>query len=195
MRGAVICLLLAMLPALAADTKSSAVTVILNFEGQHPNRAIRIMEREAEKILKDSDLHLDWVMREDATQKSFQDLVVLRFKGDCGLPSNTRPLEAVGTLAFTYETDGVVQPFSEVSCDKVGSFLLSGLKNRVYTDPEKLMGVALGRVVAHELVHMLLGSGKHSDSGVFKPSLTVEQLVSAELPLDEGDADRLRAGH
>jgi hypothetical protein len=197
MRASVICVLFSMLSAFAADTRSpTAVTVILDFEGQHPSRAIRLMERETERILKDSDLHLDWVLREDAVSKAFPDLVVLRFKGNCGLEPSIREPEDVGVLAFTYTTDGVVQPFSQVACDKIGAFLLSGRrKGSSYTDPEKVMGVALGRVVAHELVHMLLGSGTHAETGVFKPGLTVEQLVSGELELDEGDVDRLRAGH
>ena len=195
MRAPVICVLFSTLPAFAVDTQSSnSITVILDFEGQHPNRAIQVMERETERILKDSDLHLDWILREDAVAKTFADLVVLRFKGDCGLQPSSGEKADVGTLAFTYTTDGVVQPFSQVSCDKIGAFLLSGRKSGSYADPEKVMGVALGRVVAHELVHMLLGSEEHADTGVFKPGLTVDQLVSGELQLDEGDADRLR-GH
>jgi hypothetical protein len=195
MRGVLVCFLFSMLPALAADTKSPDITVILDFEGQHSSRAIQIMERETERILKDSDLHLGWVLSDDAVSKSFSELVVLKFKGDCLLQPGSRPSEESGSLAFTYKTDGVVQPFSRVSCDTIGAFLLSGLKSRAYADPDKVMGVALGRVVAHELVHMLLGSGEHAESGVFKPGLTVEQLVTSDLQLDEDDVDRLRAGH
>jgi hypothetical protein len=195
MRGAVVFLLFSTLPAFAADTNSSGTTVILDFEGQHSSRAIQIMEREAERILKNSDLHLGWELSEEAATKSFSDLVVLKFKGNCLLPPGSRAPEELGSLAFTYKTDGVVQPFSKVSCDKIGAFLVTGLKSGAYADPEKVMGVALGRVVAHELVHMLLGSGEHAESGVFKPGLTVEQLVAGDLQLDENDVDRLRAGH
>jgi hypothetical protein len=70
------------------------------------------MERETERILKDSDVHLNWILREDAVAKEFSDLVVLRFKGDCGLQPSSGKQADVGTLAFTYTTDGVVQPFS-----------------------------------------------------------------------------------
>jgi hypothetical protein len=196
MRACIICALFAMLPAFAADTRSpTSIAIILDFEGQHPDRTMQFMESETERILEDSDLHLDWILREDAVTKSFPDLVVLRFKGDCGLRPIAKAPKAVGSLAFTYTTDGVVQPFSQVSCDKVGAFLLSGRKRGSYKDPEKVMGVALGRVVAHELVHMLLGSGEHAETGVFKPGLTVDQLVSGELQLDEDDVDRLRGGH
>jgi len=195
MRACITCALFSLLPAFAADTKSPDVTVILDFEGQHSSRAIQIMERETERILKDSDLHLGWILKDDAVSKSFSDLVVLKFKGDCLLQPGSSASEELGSLAFTYEIDGVVQPFGRVSCDKIGAFLLSGLKGGAYLDPDKVMGVALGRVVAHELVHMLLGSDEHAESGVFKPGLTVEQLVTADLQLDEDDADRLRAAH
>jgi hypothetical protein len=153
------------------------------------------MEREAEGILKDSGLRLDWEMRNEAAAKTFPNLVMVRFKGNCGVQATTRNPGELGTLGFTYTSEGVVQPFSEVSCNTIGAFLLSGLKSSANQDPEKMMGVAMGRVVAHELVHMLLGSEKHAESGVFQPGLTVEQLVSGELQLDDDDADRLRAVH
>jgi hypothetical protein len=193
MRGAVSCLLFSMLPVFAGDLASSSVTVVLDFEGQHSTRALQTMERETEGILKGSGLRFDWKMRDEAAAKTFANLVIVRFKGNCGPQAPTQNSGGLGTLAFTYASDGVVQPFSEVSCDKIGAFLLSGLKSRENTDPEKTMGIALGRVLAHELVHMLLGSETHGDSGVFKSGLTVQQLVSGELQLDDEDADRLRA--
>jgi hypothetical protein len=183
-----------MLPALWGAGASPDITVILEFDGPRNGRSIQIMERETEAILKGSGLHLDWKLREEAAEKSFPDLVVLRFKGNCVLRGAASVPEAFGTLAFTYKTDGVIQPFSEISCGKIGAFLLSE-GSSAYKDPERVMGVALGRVVAHELVHMFLGSENHAKDGVFKPSLTLQQLVSEDLQLDEGDLDRLRAAH
>jgi hypothetical protein len=183
-----------MLPALAGDGIVSPITIVLDFAGPHDVRSTQIMERETEAILKDSGLRLEWKLREEAAQKSFSDLVVLRFKGSCVLQdASPAPSREFGSLAFTYTTDGVVQPFGEVSCDTIGAFLLSEGERSAHEDPQHAMGVALGRVVAHELVHMLLGSEKHAEAGVFKPGLTAEQLVSGELQLDEGDLDRLRA--
>ncbi len=150
------------------------------------------MERETDGILKDSGLSIDWRLQDEAVAKSFSNLVIVRFKGNCSPQAAAQKPGELGDLAFTYTSNGVVQPFSEVFCDKVGAFLLSGRLSTENKDRDKTMGVALGRVVAHELVHMLLGSEKHAESGVFKPGLTVEQLVSGELQLDASDTDRLR---
>jgi hypothetical protein len=56
-----------------------------------------------------------------------------------------------------------------------------------------LVGRALGRVVAHELVHMLTKSGQHAHEGVQKAALSGRQLISASLPLSAMDIDRLIA--
>lgn len=184
---------LAALPA-AAAMKPTHLTVIMEFKGPYSAKSIAVMKQEAEGILKTSGLQLDWKSREEAANQSFSDLVVVRFNGSCEMPPPPLydELGEIGALAFTYETDGQVQPFSDVACDKVGAFVRSGMHGSDFKKGDTLIGKALGRVVAHELVHMLTGAKKHSREGVFEPALTVEQLVAGELPLSPGDIERLR---
>ena len=54
------------------------------------------------------------------------------------------------------------------------------------------LGVALGRVVAHEVVHVLVPSLKHG-RGLMSPMLTPGTLTSARLSLDPGAAELVRA--
>ena len=61
-----------------------------------------------------------------------------------------------------------------------------------YAKGDVLVGRALGRVVAHELVHMLTKSETHAKEGVEKAALSGRQLIAASLPLSEFDLDRLR---
>ncbi len=140
---------------------------------------------------------LEWKSREEAENASFDDLVVVRMNGACELPSAALPppplYDELGPLASTYETDGEVQPFSEVSCDRVGAFVRSGLHGGDFKKGDLLLGKALGRVLAHELVHMLTRSKEHSREGVFQPGLSVEQLLTGELLLSPGDIERLRS--
>jgi hypothetical protein len=56
------------------------------------------------------------------------------------------------------------------------------------------LGRALGRVLAHEVVHMLSKSALHGQRGVTKKALSGTQLLAPELLLDREDVDRLR-GH
>jgi hypothetical protein len=192
--GPLTAVLFAVLPALFAGSVKpfTTLTIVLDFKGPHSLQSVAAMERETQEIFKDAGVHLDWKSREEASGVSFADLVVVRFNGACELPP--APLyDELGPLAFTYETDGQVQPFSEVSCDRVGAFVRSGLHGGDFQKGDFLLGRALGRVVAHELVHMLTGAKEHSHEGVFKAGLTVEQLVAGELPLSLGDIERLRA--
>jgi hypothetical protein len=171
---------------------STYLTIVLDFKGPHSVQSVAAMKQETQGILKDAGVHLDWKSREEAAKTTSPDLVVVRFNGACELPP--APLyDELGPLASTYETDGQVQPFSVVSCDRVGSFVRSGLHGGDLKKGEVLLGKALGRVVAHELVHMLTGAKEHSDEGVFEPRLTVQQLVAGELPLSPGDIERLRS--
>jgi len=57
-----------------------------------------------------------------------------------------------------------------------------------------LVGRALGRVVVHEIVHMLTKSADHGRDGVFRESLSGRQLISTTLPLSAMDVDRLISG-
>lgn len=189
-----IALVLAALPAMSAP-KSSNLTVVLDFQGRYSPASVEAMKQETQAILKGAGLHLDWKSREEASQASSSDLVVVRFNGACELPPPPLydELGEIGPLASTYQTDGEVQPFSDVACDRVGAFVRSGLHGGDFKKGDLLIGRALGRVVAHELVHMLTGAKKHSRDGVFEPGLTVEQLVAGELPLSPADIERLRS--
>jgi hypothetical protein len=96
-------------------------------------------------------------------------------------------------MAFTYSTDGVVQPFGEVACDKVTSAVRSAMSGGDFANADVLLGRALGRVLAHEVVHMLSKSGAHGRTGVARPALSGSQLIAPELRLEPEDLERMRA--
>lgn len=192
--GLTACLLIAALPAFAASKKPD-LTVVLDFRGPYSPASIEAMKQETQGILKSAGVHLDWKSRDEASGASFADLVVVRFNGACEMPPPPLydELGEIGPLGSTYETDGQVQPFTDIACDRVGAFVRSELRHENPRKADQLIGKALGRVVAHELVHMLTGAKNHSHEGVFKPGLTVEQLVAGELPLSPADIERLRS--
>jgi hypothetical protein len=55
-----------------------------------------------------------------------------------------------------------------------------------------LMGRALGRVVAHELVHILTGSRRHTKDGVAQAELSGRELIAGPMKLSPADVKRLR---
>src|SRR6185369_3730106 len=99
-------------------------------------------------------------------EASFGNQVVVRFKGKCVREPVPDLYDERVPLAFAHSTDGVVQPVSEVACDRVVAAARSAMSGDDFAHADLLLGRALGRVVAHELVHMLSKSGAHGQEGV-----------------------------
>jgi len=177
----------------SAASPLSDVTVIVDLKGPYSQTAIKEMEREATRIIQTSGVHLDWQRRESMTQAVFNDLVVMTFKGSCTFDPGPPIYDELGPYAITRTANGEVQPFGEVDCDRVVNSVRNAMFGGDHSRSELLIGRALGRVVAHELVHMLTKSGVHAHDGVQRAALSGRQLISQSLPLSSLDIDRLRA--
>jgi len=175
------------LPELTAD-----VTVVVDLKGPWSSIALREMEREASRIIGTSGISLGWRRRGEALNVVFKDLVVMTFKGSCTFDPAPPLYDESGPYAITHTSNGEVQPFGEVDCDRVVNSVRSAMVGADYNRADLLVGRALGRVVAHELVHMLTRSGTHAKEGVFKPALTARQLIASSLPLSALDIDHLK---
>jgi len=180
MRHVSICALLSA-ALFAAPAASPVLTVVLEFQGPHSSRALDTMKREVEAVMKPSGLALDWRTRAEAADASFDNLVVVRFKGKCVMEPVGYLYDERGPLAFTYSTAGEIQPYSEVVCDKVTAAVRSAMSGGDYAQADVLLGRALGRVVAHEMMHMLSKSAVHARSGVGKAALTPKSLISTTV--------------
>ena len=190
MRPVCLCALsvLAVLPAFG-----EGITIVLDFQGPRSESSVAEMKREFTGIMKDSALHFDFRSRSQAAQDDVSDLLVVRFTGKCVLEPVGYLYDERGPMAFTYSTDGVVQPFSEVACDKVTSAVRSAMAGGDFAKSDILLGRALGRVMAHEVMHILSKSGAHGHAGVAKTALSGSQLIAPELRLEPGDLERMHA--
>jgi hypothetical protein len=170
----------------------SVLTVILDFKGPHSLTSLKEMKRESGLILGASGVLLDWRMMEEDSSESNNDLVVMTFKGACQFTPGAPVYDGTGPLAVTRMIDGEVLPFGEVDCDRVAGSARNAMPGTGYGQGNLLIGRALGRVVAHELVHMLTKSGRHGTEGVEKPALSGRQLITGYLPLSAIDIARLK---
>ena len=157
------------------------VTIVLDFQGPHSDRSIGEMKREFEGIMKGSGLSFDWRLRSEAAGQSFANLVLVKFKGKCILEPVPYLYDERGPLAFTYSTDGALLPFSEVACDKITASVRTAMYGDDFAKADLLFGRALGRVVAHEFIHMLRNSKNHDREGVEKPALSGVDLIAPDL--------------
>ncbi|MEI9974213.1 MAG: hypothetical protein WDO73_20480 [Ignavibacteriota bacterium] len=96
-----------------------------------------------------------------------------------------------GPFASAYGSDGDVLPFSEVECDHLAASVQSAMWGDDYARPDYLLGRALGRVLAHELVHILTKSATHGTDSVTQPTFTGRDLIGPPLRLSRGDVERL----
>jgi hypothetical protein len=178
--------------AAAVQDSASDVTVVVDIKGPYSSTAIKEMQREATQIIESSGIRLDWQRRENISAAVFNDLVVMTFKGSCTFDPAPPRYDELGPYAITRTANGEVQPFGEVDCDRVVNSVRTAMFGEDYAKGELLIGRALGRVVAHELVHMLTKSGKHGQEGVEKAALSGKQLIARSLPLSAMDVDRLK---
>jgi hypothetical protein len=190
MRLALFCVV-CQVAAFAADTPK-VMTVVLDFRGPHSRPSVEAMKREVETVLRDTGLSFAWPTAADAARDSYANLVVARFNGRCQLEPVPYLYDERGPLAFTYSTDGVVQPFTEVACDRVAASLRPAMAGGDFSRADQLFGRALGRVLAHELVHMLAGDKVHGHTGVAQPALSGARLLEPELRLSPADVERLK---
>lgn len=192
---ACVCLIaaaLAALPAFASDPSASDVTVILDFKGPYSRQVRREMQRESTRILRSSGVRLAWTLLRESQGKSYTDLVVLTFNGACKYEQSAPHYQDVGPYAMTKTTDGQILPFGEVECGRVVDSARLAMSGDDFTRADLLIGRALGRVVAHELVHMLTKSPQHSNEGIEKSALSGRQLIASFLPLSALDISRIR---
>jgi hypothetical protein len=169
--------------AAAAATAAEKVTIVLEFQDGYSAQSVSAMKREVEKAFQDAHLRVDWRSREEAVGGVFGDMAVIRFRGKCLFQPGVVAAREPEALAVTHISDGVVLPFSDVACDRIAVLLHTAIRGTGAARADALFGRAMGRVVAHELVHILSRSVAHGATGVVEPALSAGQLTSDALVL------------
>jgi len=159
------------------------LTVLLDFEDTHAARPVAAMEAEAEKLLTASGVSVAWRPIHDILPgESFPKLAVVKFTGHCELtPLAPAAPEDGSPLGFTHSVDGRIIPFGEVECDRVRGTLAQAHQAIAPETRDALFGRALGRVLAHELFHILSGSTAHANRGLMQRYLSAAKLVEDRL--------------
>jgi hypothetical protein len=175
----------------------AAIAVFMDFQTAPSAEAIVQMEKEISTIMKPSGLQFEWrILKDRQDGESFRDLVVLSFKGHCqaAVPTYDElgPLSEKKALAYTRIANGHVLPYSDVECDAVRRYISGSVASAEPILRDAILGKALGRVVAHELYHILASSAVHGKAGVARSFHTRKDLTAAEFHFSEREADLLR---
>ena len=176
--------------AIAGDEKPSKATVAVYTEYEHTSSdAVRSgLESEVGSILSPLGFDVRWRDASRAGTEVWADLAMIRFHGDCDPRSKTYPLFAPGPLGWTQITDGIIQPFADINCDRIGG-MIQGVSVHA---GERLFARAVGRVVAHELYHIFVKTSVHEGSGIGKPEFTTRDLLSDRFTFHPVQAHALR---
>ena len=171
--------LLCTVPGLTA----ADLTVFLDFESAHSARSVAEMKVETEKLLAASGVSIGWRTVDGfRLGESFPKIAVIKLSGQCTLTSFQPAVPENDTrLGFTYRTDGAIIPFGEVECNEIRATLSAAHLAAAGDTGDALLGRAMGRVLAHELFHMLSGSAAHSKQGLMQKYLSAAKLVGDRM--------------
>jgi hypothetical protein len=116
-------------------------------------------------------------------------LVIADLEGDdVSPPAGIHPRPKA--LAWAEVENGRVLPFAHLNAAGVRRFLSPDLGAR--PGDERLYGRALGRLLAHELYHIVLQTTCHTANGVSRASVSVEDLVSGEFTFGSEAIEKMR---
>ena len=163
------------------------LTVVAESEQALPAGVLAAVKQETDRLFSPLGVRLEWILREKAAANlEAEAIVFVRFLGRCR-PAR-EPLSAPHgqAMARTHASDGVLLPFSEVECESVLRQVQPALAGLDRSSGEALLGRALGRVVVHEILHILLQRRDHAVRGIFRRELGLRQLVE-EFPPEAED--------
>jgi hypothetical protein len=179
--------------ALRADSIPN-LTVLLSVDGKASPAAISELKSELNSIMKETGRKLDVRFRSQAAPaETFEDVVMVKLKGTCKMERLVQFMDERGPLAWTHSTDGVVLPFAEVSCDRIAKAVANAMWGGERKEADRLLGRALGRVLAHELYHILGKTHEHNEDGsLAKEAISAKQLISDKrITFDVRDLNRM----
>ncbi len=186
--------------AAAAEPSSSrfappTVGILVKFERRPPSIFSKMLQHQVKAIFRPSGLDLEWeILGEKKLPSTYDRVVIVEMRGFCNPNRFQEPREArdqKAPLGWTMVNDGEVLPYAVVDCDRIRQ-VLSGANRRSTDFPSPAVYYRLaGRVLAHELMHVLLRTSEHHQSDCMRSPLRATDL-EAEPRLQPSEIAALR---
>jgi len=188
-------LLLAALPMLGADAHYLSVPFRLYTVFQHePPAAIQdSIRHEVDAIMSPLGWTFKWSSTDNDPNPDCIILVVVHFKGECGIEDLTEFASYPFVLGRTEVSGQGIGPFVDIYCDAVRAHLAGDLRGWNPKERSAAFGRAVGRVVAHELYHVLAQTQHHASKGLGKAAYTPRELLSDNFRFEKNEVSKLRA--
>jgi len=169
------------------------VAIYTDFRQPAPPGVADALRAEVDAIMEPAGLQFEWRSLADfRLETATVALVVAHFEGRCNTEGLVMRDNQPGSLGWAEIRDGAIVPFIHVDCTRVRTFLQIDLLGRRSHERDPLYGRALGRVLAHELYHVLAATPLHTAQGVAKEGFSAADLLAANFHLDKKETGTLR---
>ena len=148
---------------------------------------VSFMKRELETLLQTAGYRVDWKVLGNLSGEGDTVVAVVELRGSCRAPdpkAYVKPVENGTSLASTAVEGGKILPFSWINCETLTQMLAPSLAGTESGQRDFLYGRAMGRVLAHELYHMLANQRGHAGSGVAKASFSASDVLGERFTFD-----------
>ena len=191
----IVCIMALMGSAVVASGAQPArLGLLVSAPEQMTGAAFREFQRETLRLISLQGVEITWQRLEenDGTQ-SYDRLAVVRLRGNCQAGTQVgRDQDA--PLGITHVAAGRVIPFVEIDCERVATTLARKAADSAYFLTDRALGLALGRVAAHEIYHVLAASMEHGHDGITKAYLSANELAGDEAVISGESRERIRRG-
>lgn len=145
--------------------------------------SVQLARQEMQRLLAPAQIELV----RDQTGRDVSQIVVVSFDGSCSLdslpagPSRTADTTA---LAETAVSSNHVLPYVRVNCAQVIRTLAPALQPLSMPLRRAIFGRALGRIMAHEIYHIVSQRKDHEQTGVAKASFALKDLTAPQFDFE-----------
>ena len=177
-------MLLVLFVSVCAQAQTHTLAVYAgSASGLHPESK-SAMKAEVQRLLSPATLEVIWKnTAEKRAGEDFEFVAVASFEGSCAV-SQAVPAVATVSLADTSVSDGRILPFFTIDCTRVIQMLGPHVEPTV-------LGRALGRIIAHELYHIVARTSDHHDTGVAKAAFSIRDLTNSRFEFDAWSLSRM----
>jgi hypothetical protein len=165
---------------------SPQVGIFLDFDQSPSQSSLHAMQREVAALFSEAGADFSWHLLNTGTAThTFDELAVVRFRGSCSAGKGNGAFNPDRVILGSTEmsSEGVTA-YSRVECGQLKDWLAVTLASFGPGDRDAVFGRALGRVLSHELYHVLGRTTHHTDRGVAKALQSPFDLVKEKFQLD-----------
>lgn len=160
------------------------VGILVKFNGKHSSGFLRALQNQVGGIFRPTGLELRWeVLGGNKRPGTYDRVVIIEMRGSCDLypPYNPPDLSEPNLkLGWTIVNNGEVLPYAVVDCDRIaGVVSRARLQFLTLSPPPAVYARLASRVVAHELMHVLLRTSDHD-----RTDCTRSPLKATDLPIE-----------